>query len=247
MVDSKSNTYLGDIRWNEIYRHFYSIPEIELRLQSYLAGHSRIVFAGFGELADRLAGAHSVKFVEYSESMVMFAKEEFPRIQSIQHKNIVEHLAVADEPVVFIICRISAYWHTREGIVKLFSNIKTSRRTHVVIDFFDSSKLHSTEVLGNIKFERVRKCVEPITVNDTAVEPPDIVLADVEGCYETGDRSYPFTETRAFFNPDDIKRYASRVLPTHVVSIEEPLVSGDPGFTLLATLKPYLRVSPLNP
>jgi len=234
-ADNKS--YDGDIQWNDIYRQHYSLNEIDQRLRDYVEQPSNIVIAGFAEIANRLAKKHQVHFVEFSESMVEAAKNNFSAIHALTHGDIVKSLADTDEPIVFVICRVSAYWQSLDSLAQFFKNASRVHRQCIVVDFFDANRLESTPVLGDIVFSNVREEGDRSThVNSTRV--PRILLADVQGRYNTSNGSYHFSETRAFYYADEVADYARKMLPEHSITIESPLVSADPGFTLVVTKIP---------
>ena len=143
MIRTKDDTYSGSIDWNMIYREYYQLDSIECRLREYLSSPCPIAFCGFGEIASRLSTTHSVHFIEYSESVVEAAELEFQNIEKISHLNILDALEFEHSRVIFVVCRVSAYWTSPDSLSRFALGLRQSPRDLVVVDFFDIGKLDS--------------------------------------------------------------------------------------------------------
>ena len=233
MQNNPGASYSGEIDWNAIYRTFYQIDQIEERIESLLTGSSDIVFCGFGELAHRLSTRHTVHFVEYSEAVAKAANNEFPSIRKVSHANILDAIKSQPAPVVLVVCRISAYWQSPNCLERFLLGVRASSRDLVAIDFFDAEKLEGGESLGNLSFSDIRTASGPLEDRVGQYERPSVLLADVRGSYRMADKVDAFSETRAYYQRGEVLKFAENLLPEYGVSIEDPIIDSDPGFTLM--------------
>ena len=229
-------TYSGSIDWVAVYRQHYSIDTIEARLSSYLEDSSEILFAGFGEVANRLSRDHEIHYVEFSASMVDAARREFTSIGRITHGSILGVAKLCPCEVILITCRISAYWHQDEDLQRLINAVLLNDTRLLIIDFFDVTKLESTPTLGDISFVSI----ESQHVNEQHGSSYDgcfPTLVKVAGAYDCSDARYSFEETRAYYSKQGLLDAVGGRLLKYDVSVEAPIVVGDPGFTLVARKK----------
>ncbi len=235
-----SSSYDGTIDWNEVYRQFYDIPAMTDRINAYLSDNSRVLYAGFGEIAERLSLNHDVRFVEYSPAMANAAQREFANLSKITCSNVLDEIASSEEAVILVVCRISAYWHNAENIKSLISAIQESAKDILIVDFFDSERLHSTKTLGDVTFSDIHHKApqqnesEPHKHVEGSISDFTVTTAMVSGRYKGIGIDHEFSETRAFYNGTDMLAYVRSELKNYSVSIDEPIVDDDPGFTLCA-------------
>ena len=233
MIRTIENTYSGSIDWNMVYREYYQLDSIERRLRGYLSCPCSVAFCGFGEVASRLSTTHSVHFIEYSESVVQAAELEFPDIKKISHLNILDAIEFERSPVIFVVCRVSAYWTSPNSLSRFVLGLRRSPRDLVVIDFFDVGKLESNEMLGNPEYSELEQITIREDLKSLPASPIYLNLARVNGKYQLKNEIYSFLETRAFYNPCEVRDFVSNRLHEYDVSIEPPIIDLDPGFTLV--------------
>ena len=233
MIRTIEGTYSGEIDWNMVYREYYQLDSIESRLKGYLSSQCQCIFCGFGEIASRLSTTHSVHFIEYSESVVRAAELEFPNIGKISHLNILDALEFDRSRVIFVVCRVSAYWTSPDSLSRFALGLRQSPRDLVVVDFFDIGKLDSNETLGNPEYSEFEQVILEENLNTLPNLPIHLNLARVDGTYQLKNEKYPFSESRAFYNPSEVRDYFSNHFYEYDVSIEAPIVDMDPGFTLV--------------
>ena len=226
-------TYSGSIDWNRIYREYYQLDRIECRLRGYLSSSCPVAFCGFGEIASRLATTHTIHFIEYSASVVQAAEIEFPGIQKISHLNILDAIESEHWRVIFVVCRVSAYWTNPNSLSRFVHGLRRSPRDLVVVDFFDMEKLESNETLGNPEYSELEQIVIRANSNTLPASDIHLNLARVNGTYQLKNGTYPFSEIRAYYNPGEVKDFVSNCLDQYEVSIEPPIIDLDPGFTLV--------------
>jgi len=225
-------SYDGTIRWNRVYRQFYDLPSISTRLNSYIPRNSRILFSGFADVAHQLTSEHYVHLVEFSKAMAKAAQQECTGISEITRADVLEKLPDSSETVVFIVCRISAYWHTNTSMLKLLEGFKYSQKNLLIVDFFDANRLHSTRALGDVTFSSVTR--NPVSsVRSGSEKMPNVTTAIVSGRYIGVDFDHSFEERRAFYDPEEVSRYVRAELKDFQVAIESPLIRNDPSFTLV--------------
>ena len=230
------STYSGSIDWVAVYRQHYSIDAIEARLCSYLKDNSQILFAGFGEVANRLSRDHEIHYVEFSASMVDAARREFTSIGKITHGSILDVAKLCPSEVILITCRISAYWHQYEDLQRLINAVLLNDTRLLIVDFFDVTILESTPTLGDISFVSL----EPHSENEqhgSSCDDSFPTLVKVAGAYDCSDARYSFEETRAYYPKQGLLDAVGARLPHYDVSVEPPIVIGDPGFTLVVRRK----------
>lgn len=233
MIRTKDDTYSGSIDWNMIYREYYQLDSIECRLREYLSSPCPIAFCGFGEIASRLSTTHSVHFIEYSESVVEAAELEFQNIEKISHLNILDAIKSERSRVIFVVCRVSAYWTSPNSLSRFVLGLRQLPRDLVVVDFFDVGKLESNETLGNPDYSELKQIPIRENLNTLPAPPIHLNLARVNGTYQLQEEKYPFSETRAYYNPCEVRDFVSNHLYEYDISIEPPIVDLDPGFTLV--------------
>ena len=232
-MSAKANgTYAGLINWNSVYRKYYQLDSIEHRLLNYLQHPSRITFSGFGEIANRLSRLHHVHFIEYSNAMVRSAKKEFPEIVHISNANIIDVLEDEKTEVLFVVCRITAYWHRIGDLQRFVAGLKRTPKEIVVVDFFHKEKMEGGGALGNLEFSEIQQN-QVNEASQEALNSITIRLATVHGSYTIDEKSHSYHEVRAFYDPNEVTNYFAASLDGYDVSIEPPIVDGDPGFTLL--------------
>ena len=225
--------YSGSIDWNAVYRKYYNLNSVESRLGKYLDSHCQISFSGFGEIANRLANRHYVHFIEFSKSMVESARKEFPGIHKISNANIIDAFRYDETQVLFVVCRISAYWRSYVEIQRFLNGLKLVSKDLVVVDFFDDGKLEGSAALGSLKFSEIYRIQREESSYAGAVDSVNILLAKVQGSYTIDDQTHWYIEDRAFYNPINIRNYFAVHLEGYDVAIESPIVDEDPGFTLV--------------
>ena len=233
MPHTTEDSYSGALDWNAVYRNYYLLENIEHRLYGYISDPCQIAFCGFGEIASRLSKNHSVHFIEYSESVVKAAELEFPNINKITHQDILDAVVTERSPVIFVICRVSAYWTSPDSLSRFVHGLQKSPRELVIVDFFYSGKLESNKTLGNPEYSEIEEVMLSDNHNFQGTSPIHLQLAKVQGAYELNNNMFPFSETRAFYNPYEVREFISNRLADYKVSIEPPIVKQDPGFTLV--------------
>lgn len=233
MYQNTTDVYSGSIDWNTIYNEFYPLDRIERRLQGYLHKPRKITFCGFGDIANRLSKRHSVHFIEHSESIASCAEFEFPDIDRISHSDILDAIGGEDAPVVFITCRVSAYWTSPDSLYRFLKGIQKSKKELVLIDFFDATNLQSNRTLGNLTFNNIDQIVFDTNETGQHSTPLHLLLATVKGSYYFNTKTVSFSETRAFYDPFEIREFVASQLDEYDISIKPPIVDMDPGFTLV--------------
>lgn len=239
MGSKVATTYGGSIDWVEVYRQHYSIDSIEARLASYLVGHPDILFAGFGEVANRLAQNHDVHYVEFSASMIDQARSQFKRIARTTHGDILEEVKHFPSAAVLVTCRISAYWHRDSDLPQFLDQVRLNNAQLIIVDFFDKDKMESTPTLGDICFSKSSSNGNTTQRDSTSVDALP-TLVTVSGAYVCSGSRYTFEETRAYYSKPGVLKAARELLPDHQVCIESPIVDGDPGFTLVVRAKEHV-------
>jgi hypothetical protein len=232
MIVEADRTYSGLIDWNAVYRKYYQLDSIEHRLLNYLQNPCRITFSGFGEIANRLSKLHHVHFIEYSDSMVRSARREFPEIAKISNANIVDVLEYEKTQVLFVVCRITAYWRRINDLQKFIVGVKRAPKEIIVVDFFHKGKIESGGALGNLEFSEIKQIQNTEKPRETS-DSISIQLATVHGSYTTDGKSHAYHEVRAFYDPNEVRYYFAARMDGYGVSVEPPIVDGDPGFTLV--------------
>jgi len=232
-----ATSYSGSIDWNEIYRTHYSISTIHEKVEGFLRRSVDILFCGFGEVAARLSGRHSVHFVEYSRSIVEDAKREFPEIHRISHADAIDVVAADPASAVLVLCRISAYWHSPDCLSRFFENVSCRRREVVAVDFFDAGRLEGGTALGSPIYSDVRPGPSIGGSGSATAIQPSLVLAQVQGSYQVHDTTASYSETRALYDSAYARALATKYLADYDISVELPVIASDPGFTIVARRK----------
>lgn len=232
MKKEPEKTYSGLIDWNAVYRKYYQLDNIENRLLDYLKKPCQLTFSGFGEIASRLSRHCRVHFIEYSDSMVQSARREFPEIDQISNANILDSLKHDKSQVLFIVCRITAYWHRFSDLQRFVDGVNCAQYELVVVDFFDEGKLESGGALGQLEYSDVRVIRDEEFSRDT-LEPMNIRLAKIDGTYSVNKKLFEYSEIRAYYKPSEVSTYFTTRMNEYDVAIESPIVDGDPGFTVV--------------
>jgi hypothetical protein len=228
------NVYDGSWDWERIYRDCHGAHGVAEEVNRILGqDRERVVFAGFPAAGADLAQTRPLIFVDRSDDVIINAKASFENLTDLASDDVLLRLQSDDARHVVISCRVSAFWDNQGYFERLRTAISAFPRTRVVVDFFDASLAEAGQVFSfgrppaSGTWRIIDRRGEPTTFGPTIYRIRQTVS------YSLDQAVLEYNVERSYFLAAEILAWATMCFLKCNIYIKQPLISGDPSFTLV--------------